>query len=132
MNPPSARCAAPASLDAAALERLRLLDPEGRNRVLARVLGAFEASLVRTLEQLAAQGEALDAVALAGIAHTLKSSSASVGALQLAAACAEVERVARTDAGKARRADIERLRADGEAALAAVRVTLRNSSAAPP
>ncbi|MCC6854137.1 MAG: Hpt domain-containing protein [Rubrivivax sp.] len=126
MNQPSARSAAPASLDAAALERLRLLDPDGRNRVLGRVFGAFEASLVRTLEQLATQADALDAAALGGIAHALKSSSASVGALQLSAACAEVERHARGGAGKARPEDLARLLAEGEAALAAVRSLPRN------
>ena len=45
------------TLDAAALARLRELDPEGRHGVLPRVLGAFEASLARMLAQLAGELE---------------------------------------------------------------------------
>ena len=115
---------APVPLDATALERLRLLDPEGRNGVVVRVLTAFEASLVRMLGQLAAQPDPGDALAVADIAHTLKSSSASVGALRLAAACSELEQRLRSHSAPAQRHDIERLIAEGEAALAAVRAML--------
>jgi hypothetical protein len=118
---------APVTLDAAALARLRELDPDGRNGVVRRVLSAFETSLVRMLGQLTAEVEAANAGVVASIAHTLKSSSASVGALRLAAACEDVERRARAarDAGAAaQRHDVERLLAEGEAALAAVRAML--------
>jgi HPt (histidine-containing phosphotransfer) domain-containing protein len=122
---PNASDLPPATLDEAALARLRELDPEGRNGVVARVLGAFEASLARLLQQLAVAREGADASLVAGIAHTLKSSSASVGALRLAAVCQEVERAARDDGAAAKRHDIDRLLAEGEAALAAVRAMLR-------
>jgi len=82
---------APQPLDAAALARLRELDPEGRAGVLQRVLTVYAASLVRAQAGLEVALHTGDAAATASLAHTLKSSSASVGALALAAACAQVE-----------------------------------------
>lgn len=117
--------ALPATLDAAALARLRELDPDGRHGVLNRVLAAFETSLARMLVQLRAERDAGAAGVVAGVAHTLKSSSASVGALALSAACAEVERRLRTGIAGDLNADIERLVAEGEAALRAVEAMLR-------
>lgn len=123
--PPNPSPVEPVTLDAAALGRLRGLDPEGRHGVLPRVLGAFEASLGRMLTQLTAELESPQAPVVAGIAHTLKSASASVGALRLSAVCGEVERRLRGDGAPAQRHDVERLLAEGEAALAAVRAILR-------
>jgi HPt (histidine-containing phosphotransfer) domain-containing protein len=114
----------PVALDATALARLRELDPDGRHHVLPRVLGAFDTSLSRMLVQLAAEREGADAGVVASIAHTLKSSSASVGATELAQACADVERRLRADAPGSLQTDIERLIAAGDAALAAVRAML--------
>ncbi len=78
-------------LDTACLDRLRELDPGARNGLLNRVLRTYTQSLERLLlqwEQAQATG---DAQALRGMAHTMKSSSASVGALELSALCAAVE-----------------------------------------
>ena len=123
--PPTPLPAEPTSLDAAALARLRELDPEGRHGVLPRVLGAFEASLGRMLAQLAAELDSPQVAVVTSVAHTLKSSAASVGALRLSAACDEVERRLRGRGEPAQRHDVERLLAEGEAALAAVRAILR-------
>jgi HPt (histidine-containing phosphotransfer) domain-containing protein len=116
----------PAQLDAGALARLRELDPDGRHGVLTRVLTAFETSLSRMLVQLAAERDSGDEGVVAGVAHTLKSSSASVGAAELARACGDVERRLREGLPGHLGADIERLLAAGEAALAAVRTMLRS------
>jgi hypothetical protein len=132
MNQPSAESSPfAAGLDAAALDRLRELDPDGRHGVLRRVLSAFESSLERMLARLEAERAGGHAEVVAGIAHTLKSSSASVGALALAATCAEVESRWRGAASQAAgtdpalEADIVRLCDLGAAALAAVRAMLR-------
>jgi HPt (histidine-containing phosphotransfer) domain-containing protein len=82
-------------LDAQALERLRELDPTGQNRLLDRVFAAFEASLARLMPQLDAARGAGDWQAVRHVAHTLKSSSASIGALELSRLCAEVETLVR-------------------------------------
>lgn len=114
-----------ATLDAAALARLRELDPDGRHGVLTRVLAAFETSLARMLVQLRAELHSGDPGIVVAVAHTLKSSSASVGALALAASCAAIERRLRSGAPGDLNAEVERLVNDGEAALRAVGAMLR-------
>ena len=113
------------TLDAEALVRLRELDPDGRHGVVERVLKAFETSLVRMLAQLEAASLSGDETVVSSVAHTLKSSSASVGALALSAACADVERRLRTGAPGDLHADVQRLVTDGDAALRAVGAMLR-------
>jgi len=82
-------------LDVQALDRLRELDPTGENRLMERVVSAFETSVARLMPQLE---EALRSNELAGIrhvSHTLKSSSASMGAVKLSKMCSEIETLAR-------------------------------------
>lgn len=112
-------------MDAGALARLRELDPDGRHGVVPRVLSAFENSLTRALAQLAGLRTAPDAEVVAGLAHKLKSGAASVGALELARDCADVERRLRAGDHAHLSADIERLLTAGEGALAATGSILR-------
>lgn len=84
-------------LDAGALDRLRALDPQGRAGLLPRVLATYTASLQRLLEQLRLARACADLQGQRHVAHTLKSSSASVGAMKLAALCADVERQMRDE-----------------------------------
>ena len=138
---PHEKASAAVRLDELALARLRELDPDGRHRVVTRVLTAFETSLARMLTQLQAEltdGNADEnavgradghtdgnAAVVASVAHTLKSSSASVGALKLAMACAEIEQKLRHGDASALQSDISRLIAEGESALLAVAAILR-------
>jgi HPt (histidine-containing phosphotransfer) domain-containing protein len=115
-------------LDAAALARLRELDPDGRHGVVGRVLTAFEKSLTRMLEQLAELGSSsapIDASVVGGVAHSLKSASASVGALSLARACAEIEQRVRSGIQSDLDGDVQRLQIEVQAALTAVEAMLR-------
>ncbi|MDL2336739.1 MAG: Hpt domain-containing protein [Pseudomonadota bacterium] len=82
-------------LDDGAIRRLRELDPTGESHLLMRVFNAFETSLNRLLPQLIQALDAADAPGVRLVAHTLKSSSATVGALELSRLCAEVEVQAR-------------------------------------
>lgn len=124
-NPPDS------GLDAQALARLRELDPDGRLGVVQRVLTAFENSVQRMLVQLQAQRALLDAQTpadpqlVSSLAHTLKSSSASVGALSLSRACADVEARLRKGDTSAMHLDISRLISEGQSALLAVGAILR-------
>lgn len=113
-------------LDPQALARLRELDPDGRQGVVPRVLAAFETSLARMLTQLQVERDEPDAAVVASVAHMLKSSSASVGALALASTCADVERRIRQGDLSSLQRDIGRLIADGEDALVAVGAILRS------
>jgi PAS domain S-box-containing protein len=85
--------------DAEALRRLRELDPRGDNRLLERVAKAFETSVGRLLPQLDEAFKMNDRAAIMHVAHTLKSSSASIGALKLSHMCAEIETMIRRQTG---------------------------------
>jgi HPt (histidine-containing phosphotransfer) domain-containing protein len=87
----------PAVLDAQALARLRELDPKGENKLLERVLVAFQTSVARLVPQLHDASRIGDRAGVRHVAHTLKSSSASIGALRLSQMCAEIETMIRID-----------------------------------
>lgn len=86
-------------LDAEALAKLHALDPQGQAGIVARVLAAYVSSLDRLAAQFGVARAAGDLSGLRHVAHTLKSSSASVGALALARLCASVEQQVRDGAG---------------------------------
>ena len=95
-------------LDAGALQRLRELDPTGANRLLERVFQAFEASAARLLPQMHEAHRAGDHAGVRHVVHTLKSSSASIGAIKLSQLCAEIEAMIRLETldGLAARIDL--------------------------
>lgn len=125
MNPtPPPPAADAAVLDAQALERLRELDPDGRHGVVQRVLQTFVVSLDKQLGLVADARDRGDTVAVGNIAHMLKSSSASVGALAFSACCAGLEKAIRGGAAVDLAAEVENLLTEGRRALAAVRAIL--------
>jgi HPt (histidine-containing phosphotransfer) domain-containing protein len=81
----------PTVLDAKALAGLAQLDPTGSNRLVPRVMATYRTSLARLLSEIASGRNGDDPGAIALAVHTLKSSSASVGALALSAHCAAAE-----------------------------------------
>jgi HPt (histidine-containing phosphotransfer) domain-containing protein len=85
-------------LDADALDRLRELDPMGTSRLMERVLRAFHSSASRLAQQFREARASGDMQGIRHVAHTLKSSSASIGALALARLCAEIETSVRAEA----------------------------------
>jgi HPt (histidine-containing phosphotransfer) domain-containing protein len=84
-------------LDETILNRLRALDPLGGNQLVKRVIGAYQLSLAHGLAQLQAAGKIDDLNSVRQVVHTLKSSSANVGANQLSQCCAELESLIRID-----------------------------------
>ena len=123
---PHATAPPPDLLDPQALARLRELDPDGRHGVLPRVMQTFENSLLRMQAQILDASLQDDAAAVGAVAHTLKSSSASVGALALSAFCAETERAVRTGHTDGLQARVAQLVAEADRVLAAVRAMLRS------
>ncbi len=105
-------------LDAEALERLRELDPRGENQLLGRVLKAFEASAARLVPQVQHAMRAADHAGVRHVAHTLKSSSASIGAMKLSHLCADIEARIRTER-------LDQLESRVEAMCAEVQVVLQ-------
>ena len=119
--------AAPIALDPAALARLTELDPTGQNRLLERVLLAFQASAARLMPQLEAARLADDRATIRLVAHTLKSSSASIGALALSQVSAHVEALIRAENGDDLSAPLDALRAALDASLRAIQDRLESA-----
>ena len=85
-----------ARLDEGALARLRELDPSGQAMLLPRIFNTYLGSLDKLmLEMHRAWQDGPDLAGIRHVAHTLKSSSASVGAAVLSNCCAEIEHCAR-------------------------------------
>ena len=108
-------------LDEASLQRLHGLDPQGTSRVVERVLRAFEASLTRLLPQARQALACGDHEAVRHVVHTLKSSSASVGALELSRCCSEIENRLRAQQAEDLGGMLRGLDAEGGRVLQAVR-----------
>ena len=108
-------------LDAQALERLRELDPTGQNKLLERVFKAFEQSIGRLMPQLDAARAGADWQAVRHVAHTLKSSSASIGAIKLSQLCADIEAMVRQSQVEDLSARLDAMGAEVARVLAALR-----------
>jgi HPt (histidine-containing phosphotransfer) domain-containing protein len=111
-------------IDPQAIERLRDLDPGGRQGVLQRVLRAYESSLARHLVDIGSAGDSADLDRLLRAAHTLKSSSAAVGAMAFSQRCADIEQLVRAVETMPDAAELEALMLEGQGVLAAVRAML--------
>jgi histidine phosphotransfer protein HptB len=110
-----------ALLDSEALARLRELDPGDKAGLLNRVLQTYTQSLERMLAQwrvARTMADGGDAPTMRHIAHTLKSSSASVGALGLSSLCAEVEARLRDGHLEGLQTQLDLLTAEAERILA--------------
>jgi CheY-like chemotaxis protein len=85
-------------LDLHAMDRLRELDPRGENRLIERVIAAFLQSVDRLVPQLDQARQNRDLAGVRHVAHTFKSSSASIGATKLSKDCADLEAWTRLEA----------------------------------
>ena len=117
-------------LDAACMAELRALDPDGKAQLVKRVLATYQASLAKLVAQLqlARTEGAWDQVSR--VAHTLKSSSASIGALALSSLCADIERLLRAGDSAAAQPLIDQFQAEVLRVDGAVGQTLQHLEAA--
>jgi histidine phosphotransfer protein HptB len=111
-------------LDAGALARLQELDPTGKAGLVPRVLRTYVLSLERQLGVLHSARVNADAQGQRHVAHTLKSSSASIGALKLSALCADIEHKLRDGHTEGLEAQLDALVTEAMRILAALRDTL--------
>ena len=130
LNNPGIDGVAKPVLDAASMAELRALDPDGKAQLVKRVLATYQSSLAKLVEQLRAAyaDGAWDQVGR--VAHTLKSSSASIGALGLSSLCAEIERLIRAGESAAAVPLVEQFHAEVQRVDAAVGQTLQHLEAA--
>lgn len=87
----TAGAATPLVLDAQALALLARLDPSGTGQLFVRVMSTYHKSLARLIGQVVTARDPFDPDSMRLAAHTLKSSSGSVGALGLAQLCGSAE-----------------------------------------
>jgi len=129
-NPGIEGAAARPVLDAASMAELRALDPDGKAQLVKRVLVTYQASLAKLVDQLRAARADGAWEQVGRVAHTLKSSSASIGALGLSALCADIERLIRGGDAAGAEPLIEQFNAEVQRVDAAVGQTLRHLEAA--
>ena len=84
-----------ASLDASAFEELRKLKQGGASDIVEKVIRMYLTNAPSLLEKMQGAVAAGDSDVLRDAAHTLKSSSASVGATDLSAMCQQLEALGR-------------------------------------
>jgi len=83
------------TLDHSAIEAVRQLDPDGNDRLLARLIALYRDDSSQLLADIDNAMKVGDAEAVARAAHTLKSSSANLGATGVAAIARLIENSAR-------------------------------------
>jgi CheY-like chemotaxis protein len=107
-------------IDPNALQALRDLQRPGRPDVLSRVIALFALDAPRLLDTMQDAIGASDAEVLRHAAHTLKSTSANVGAVALREKCLEIEQLARAGEVAAAHTPLSSARIALDRALAAL------------
>jgi len=115
------------TLDHSAIEAVRQLDPDGNDRLLARLIALYRDDSSQLLADIDNAMKTSDAEAVARAAHTLKSSSANLGATNVAAIARQIEHAARGGDLKDLVASVTKLRAQRTVALSELEA-LENSA----
>ena len=105
------------TLDHSAIEAVRQLDPDGQDRLLARLIALYRDDSSQLLADIDNGMKVNDAEAIARAAHTLKSSSANLGATNVAAIARQIEHSARTGDLNDMTSSVTKLRAQRTVAL---------------
>jgi signal transduction histidine kinase/CheY-like chemotaxis protein len=105
------------TLDHSAIEAVRQLDPDGQDRLLSRLIALYRDDSSQLLADIDNGLKVNDAEAVARAAHTLKSSSANLGATNVAAIARQIEHAARNGDIKDLAASVTKLRAQRTVAL---------------
>jgi HPt (histidine-containing phosphotransfer) domain-containing protein len=114
---PALAATARSALDDAALDAIRALDPDGKDQLLTRLAQLYLRDSTRLLAQLLAAQSRSAAEEVARAAHSLKSSSANLGACEVAARAAQIELAARRGLLEELAAQIETLKSEHQRAL---------------
>jgi CheY-like chemotaxis protein len=108
-------------LDARIIERITALQRDGKPDLLAHLIGLYVASVPRLVSEIEFGLTAGDAALVRRAVHTLKSSSANLGASALAKVCGELEVQARDGELSALAARVDVLHFEIDGVLAALR-----------
>jgi signal transduction histidine kinase/CheY-like chemotaxis protein len=105
------------TLDHSAIEAVRQLDPDGQDRLLSRLIALYRDDSSQLLADMENGLKVGDTEAVARAAHTLKSSSANLGATNVAAIARQIEHLARGGDISELPASMTKLRAQRTVAL---------------
>ena len=105
------------TLDHSAIEAVRQLDPDGNDRLLSRLIALYRDDSSQLLADIDNAMKAGDADSVARAAHTLKSSSANLGATNVAAIARQIEHSARNGDISELPTSVTKLRAQRTVAL---------------
>ena len=83
------------TLDAAALDQIADLDPTGDGQLVIEIIETFVDNARSLIDELDDASTRQDAARVTAASHSLKSSSANVGAVRLANICSSIEKSAR-------------------------------------
>lgn len=113
-----------AVIDWSVLDTFLALCKPGRPDPRARLIRVFLDSTPDILNQIRNAITTADARSLAGTAHSMKSGSMNVGAAQLGALCAELEKIGRSGTTEGAKEPFTRAEAQYEAVATAFRTVL--------
>jgi HPt (histidine-containing phosphotransfer) domain-containing protein len=105
------------TLDHSAIEAVRQLDPDGQDRLLSRLIALYRDDSSQLLADMENGLKVGDTESVARAAHTLKSSSANLGATNVAAIARQIEHLARGGDISGLPASMTKLRAQRTVAL---------------
>jgi HPt (histidine-containing phosphotransfer) domain-containing protein len=117
----------PKIIDREALDNIRTLQRPDAPDLVGKVINKYLSASTILLQGLRDAVSAGDAPAVQKVAHTLKSSSANVGATRLAAQCKELELEARINRLGPGRDQLRELEAEYQAVRAALEAELPQS-----
>ena len=121
------RTTRPAPLDPEALDHLRALQQGSAGDIFGKVVQSYLNTAPQLLQSIREAVARNDAAALRKAAHTLKSSSASLGALALAALCKGLEALGRTNRLTEAATVLPALLTEGEAVRVALAAEINGS-----
>lgn len=113
-------------IDQESLDRVRQMQREGQPDILTRLIDVYLNSSPDLIGKLESALEANDIAAIELNAHTLKSSSANLGALRYSALCSEAEQAAREGGSKDLEALCRQIISEFEAVCDALRKERKN------
>jgi signal transduction histidine kinase/CheY-like chemotaxis protein/HPt (histidine-containing phosphotransfer) domain-containing protein len=117
------------TLDLGALREIQALQRPGAPDILAKVVALFEEAAPRLIQNMGHAVTTHDCILLQQTAHSLKSSSASLGAIACTELCRELEALARNGDVAAAASKVEALTFALDAAIEALRQQARRADA---
>lgn len=114
------------NIDQESLDRVRQMQREGQPDILTRLIDVYLNSSPDLVEKLSIANDQNDLAAIELAAHTLKSSSANLGALEFSALCGEAEAAARAGGSDTLSAQCQTIISNFETVCEALRKERKN------